>query len=805
MRPFLFLLMYGFAGGLSAQLPFQESFAAPTGSELPAGWSTADLSANAAPLLWERCTDLTACAPYTTAFTTETTFAAPSAADGYLTVNSDQHGNQPADFESVLSAPPIDCSAADTVFLSFYTFVATAVVPAAEGAVVEVRADGGPWTVFQPFCTLPYAAENLRSPNPQRVVLDLSSVAAQAAALEVRWRWSGEWEYSWSIDDVLVSATDPRNDDVIWGGASGEADFAGGLNGWTVNTLIAPNSDQGWQWVPDGYLGNAFFAADTRHLTSPSVCNGAVILNADFYSTGGDTPIDPPYPVYVSELVSPVIDLSAAAGRLTLEWYESLRLFEAAGGNAAPSQLSTSTDGGLTWSAPLDLHPELQQSEAYEGPAEFPLPAALSGAAQARFKFIFAAQFFWWGIDDVRIRLRPAHDLGLVAQFTALPPSAVIPASQVDSFYFLTDLRNNGSQPANGAELQVTVRDLPTATTIFADSLSIGTVPADTLLTDLFIEAAYTPPAQPGLYELRYAVSADSSDARPADNLVRRSFQISDSTFAKERGRTRAIAPSGTTLQYAYGNCFYLPRGQGWYGSSVTFGLANAGDIGGETLLINLLEWVGDLNGNGLADADTEYTVIGINAYTVIGGEALNLITVPLLAPDGTEVALRDDRYYLATVEYGGSVPCFFQASETYNYTATYVLSDSLGSPRYASVLKTDFSTNAYDLVGFGLDVVPVIRLNIRATPTAAAPPPAVPEWSVFPNPAARTLHWRADDHPAGNYRLRLLDAQGSTHLELADTDQGTIVLPRLADGMYFLEIQHRNGMQLRKKILIRQ
>ena len=249
MRPFLFLLMYGFAGGLSAQLPFQESFAAPTGSELPAGWSTVDLSANADPLLWERCTDPTACAPYTTAFTTETAFAAPSAADGYLTVNSDQHGNQPADFESVLSAPPIDCSAADTVFLSFYTFVATAVVPAAEGAVVEVRADNGPWTIFQPFCTLPYAVENLRSPNPQRVVLDLSSLAAQAAALEVRWRWSGDWEYSWSIDDVLVSATDPRNDDVIWGGASGEGDFAGGLNGWTVNTLIVAGSDQGWRWL----------------------------------------------------------------------------------------------------------------------------------------------------------------------------------------------------------------------------------------------------------------------------------------------------------------------------------------------------------------------------------------------------------------------------------------------------------------------------------------------------------------------------------------------------------------------------
>ena len=805
MRPLLTLLALGVAAGLYAQLPFQESFAAPTGSDLPAGWSTADLSTNVAPLRWERCADPTACAPYTTAFTTETAFAAPSAADGYLTVNSDQHGDQPADFESVLSAPPIDCSNADAVFLSFYSFVATAVVPAAEGATVEVRADGGPWVSFQPFCTLRYASENLRSPNPRWVVLELSSVAAQAAALEVRWRWSGDWEYSWSIDDVLVSATDPRAAGVIWGNIPGQGDFAGGLNGWTVNTLIAPNSDQGWQWVPDGYLGNAFFAADTRHLESPSVCNGAMLLNADFYSTGGDTPIDPPYPVYVSELVSPVIDLSAADGRLTLEWYESLRLFQAAGGNAAPSQLSTSTDGGLTWSAPVDLHPELQQSEAYEGPAGFPLPAALSGAAQARFKFIFGAQFFWWGIDDVRIRLRPPHDLALVARFTALPPSAVTPASQVDPVYFLTDMRNNGSRPATGTKLRVTVRDLPAAATLFTDSLLIGTVPADTLLTNLLIETAYTPPAQPGLYELSYAASADSTDARPADNLVRRTFQISDSTFAKERGRTRAIAPAGTTLQYAYGNCFYLPRGQGWYGSSVTFGLANAADIGGETLLIQLLEWAGDLNGNGLADADTEYTVVGINAYTVIGGEALNLITVPLLAPDGTEVALRDDRYYLATVEYGGSVPCFFQASETYDYTATFVLSDSLGSPRYASVLKTDFTANSYDLVGFGLDVVPVVRLNIRTTPTAAPPPPARPSWSVFPNPAARTLHWRADDLPAGNYQLRLLDGLGRVRLGQANADQGTLTLPALTDGLYFLEIRHKSGLRLRKKIIIQQ
>ena len=784
MRSFVFYCFLVTTCSLPAQLPYAEDF---SGGTLPAGWSTADLSTNADPLLWSVCNAPTTCAPFTSSFTANTLFASPTAANGYVVADSDAYGEQEAAFISTLNMPPLDCTSHDSVYLSFFSFIATAQLPAAENAVVEVRSDGGPWTTYTPFCALQYEDENTRSPNPQRVVLDISLVAAQQAQVDIRWRWTGIWEDSWAIDDVRVTATDPRYAQTMWGARPGEGDFVGGLNDWTVNTLTAPGPDLGWRWLPEGYYGDAFFAVDTRHLTSPTVCNGAMVFNADFYSTGGDTPIDPPYPVYISELISPVIDLSDQTLPLTLEWYESLRLFQAAGGYVAPTLLATSSDGGQTWSAPVDLHPELGQNDTREGPRSYALPAALSGNGNVRFKFIFAAEFFWWAIDDVRLTRRAAYDLGLDEQYVALSPSAVVPASQVDPLYFFTDLLNGGSQAATNARVYASVRQLPDVEPLFQDSLLLGTVPADTLLTNLLFENAYTPPAAPGLYEIAYRTSADTLDQLPADNSVVSRFQISDTTFAKERGRTRAIAPSGGAAQYAYGNCFYLPRGNGWYGSSISFGLANPAALSGDELLVSLHEWDGDLNNNGLADADTEYRTIGINAYTITGGEEQLLITVPLLPSEGDEIALRDDKYYLATVTYGGNGTCFFQASEAYNYTATFVLSDSLQQSRYASVLRTDFTTNAYDLVGFGLDVVPVVRLHIRDTPTSTADV-SLPAIRYYPNPVQDYLYLSGEEIVDG-YFAQLIDAAGRIR-QTKRLRNGTVFhVAALPQGHYQLRI----------------
>ena len=778
-RSLLTLLVFFISLSGNGQVLFSENFDAPT---LPVGWSTTDASGNGTDLLWTICTDPTACAPYTSAFTTETTFAAPGAADGYAVADSDAHGDQAQDFISRLQSPRIDCSGAPTVFLSFQSFIATAIVPPAGHALVQVRLSDGPWTNFDPYCTLRYADQNLRSPNPQLVVLDLSDLAANEADVELRWQWTGDWEYSWSIDEVRLTVTDPHAESVVWGAASGQGDFAGGPNGWTVNVLSAPGPDQSWRWSPDGYLGDAFFALDTRHLDAPSVCNGAMVFNADHYSTNGDTPIDPPYPVYVGELISPSIDLSAQDSELALSFWEEARLFEPAPGYAFPTFFTYSTDDGATWSIPVDLHPDLPQSEVMAGQRVVPLPPALLGQATVRLKFTFAAQFFYWAIDDVQIRRRRAYDLALTSNYVVLPPNAVTPLSQLDTLFFGTDVRNDGSEAVDSVRLRIRVDDLLAQQPIYRDSLYIGPVAPDELLTDRLLPQPFINLNAPGLYAYTYEVSGTPADEFLPNNRYQNTFQVSDTIFAKERGRTRAIAPTGNIQRYAYGNCFYVPNGEGYLASSITFGLANAADLAGDNLIVHLYEWAGDLNANGLADEDLEYEALGINVYSITGEEGNNLITVPLLSAEGEALTLRDDRYYLATVEYDGLNSCFFQASEAYNYTATYVLSDSLHRPRYASVLRTDFQQAAYDLIGFGLDVVPVVRLNIR-NGTTASPVARAPELHLFPNPTSDRLYWT--DLPNG---LRPVAVEHPDGRSVAVAwSAGSVAIDRLVDGLYYL------------------
>ena len=797
MRWGLLFLWCGCSTWLCGQLLVEEF----DGGTLPPGWTTTDASANAEPLLWQVCPDPTTCAPFTTAFTTGLVFGAPGAQNGYVTANSDAHGQQPTDFISRLRSPVVDCSEAPRVYLSFYSFLATALLPASEHAIVQVRSAGGSWVDFRPFCTLQYGETNQQSTNAQWVVLDISEVAAGSASVELRWQWTGDWEYSWSIDGVRLTPEDPRAERVVWGALPGQGDFAGGLNGWTVNTLLAPGPLQGWRWSPDGYFGDAFFAADTRHLDAPTVCNGAVVLNADHYSTGGDTPIDPPYPIYVSELVSPPVDLGTSDEPLSLSFYETVRQFEPAPGYAAPTQLAYSTDDGTTWSAPVDLHPDLPQSEERTGRLSVPLPEALSGAAAVRIKFIFAAQFFYWIIDDVRIERRRAVDLALTPTYAALAPSAVVPASQVDSVFFLTDLRNNGSDSADAVVLHVAVDDLLTSTTPYADSLEVGAVGPSELRTDLLLPHAFLPPAEPGLYEYRYRVGGALPDEFLPDNGYQNRLQVSDTTFAKERGRTRAIAPTGAISRYAYGNCFYVPRGAGYRAASVSFGLANAADLAGDAVLVHLYEWAGDLNENDRADAELEYTELGINGYTITGGEGNNLITVPLLSPDGGPLDLQDDRYYLATVEYDGLSTCFFQASEAYNYTATYVLTDSLQRPRYASVLRTDFTDDSYDLIGFGLDVVPVVRFHIREKPTATARPRTV-SIRVFPNPISDLVRWSTAEKRDFQH-VRVARASGQVLTPPVPFARGRLRTDGLASGAYLLVFTNKSGQQHAVPILV--
>lgn len=786
---YLFLMLIS----LTARGQFwQEDFSqtGPTPDGLPAGWTSTDVSDNTLPVRFLHCPNPQSCPPFTQDFPGQTTFAAPTAPNGYLFADADAAGVQAKPFDSKLTSTSIPLPGSEELYLQFFAFLSTNDFAADTSAWVEVRVDDGAWESYFPFCELSEGDNfNQASENPREVLLDLSDqVAAGSDTVQIRWHWRGRQEWTFAIDDVALFTENPRNGRVVWGIEPGQGDFAGGLNDWTTT-----GTDQTWQFAPEADLSSALTASATRHAATPTRCNGAVVFNADFYTTGGTMPVEPPFPVYISELISPVIDLSDTDGKLALRFAQSARLFDAAPGFAAPTSFSISTDGGATWGPRMNANPDLAQQQVLDRVSTFPLPAAATGASAFRIRFTFAGNLFWWLLDDVAIVTRPDHDLAVVPNGVVLPPSIQIPGSQTSTLSFAVDLENRGGSEETGVLAGVEVLGTNSAP-LFMDTKLYGTLSCDELVEGVPFDETFTLSENPAAYRLRYSVTGDSTDDLSSNNSVSYDFFTTDSTFAKETGATRAISPNlpGGALSYAYGNCFYIENGTGFQPGSITFSLRNAEEMAGRTLALRTLEWQGDLNEDLFANP-AEYEQIAVNEYFILGDEEDQLITVAANFEEDT-VQLKDGRYYIVLVEYqSGAGPQFFMAaSEAYDYNATFFHYLDLGTPRYAAMLQTDFNGNNISVAGFGLDVVPVVRFHLRGNPVGTRPaPPGAGPWRLGPNPATdRVRVWQPAS--AGRVAWTLIGPQGKLFRQgnFSGAEQ-EISLTGLLPGVYTLRLRH--------------
>jgi hypothetical protein len=185
---------------LSAQEPFwTQNFS----GGLPEGWQTVDASGQG--VVWSWCAGPTAaCAPV---FGDNQPFQSTSAANGFMTVNSDAAGDLVQVHVSRLTTAPIDCYDREQVFVRFETQIGVYQWPAESCALLRVSTDQVNWTNFTVFPGL--TTLNAWSKNPEMPVIDISSVAAGQPAVYLQWEWTGVYEYTWYVDDVALFAENP--------------------------------------------------------------------------------------------------------------------------------------------------------------------------------------------------------------------------------------------------------------------------------------------------------------------------------------------------------------------------------------------------------------------------------------------------------------------------------------------------------------------------------------------------------------------------------------------------------------------
>lgn len=170
---------------------YNEDFA----SGLPSGWQTIDNSTNGTNWAYTT-TGIANQGAYPGADSLNPVNT--TAANGYMIYDSDANNGSVGGEDADMITDAIDCSAHSNVHLFFNELL----VHYNESATVSVSTDGTTWT--QVYDASAGLAQNTGTANATGVDLDISSIAANEVTVYVKFNFTGDYDYFWMIDDVIL-------------------------------------------------------------------------------------------------------------------------------------------------------------------------------------------------------------------------------------------------------------------------------------------------------------------------------------------------------------------------------------------------------------------------------------------------------------------------------------------------------------------------------------------------------------------------------------------------------------------------
>lgn len=654
--------------------------------------------------------------------------------------------------------------------------------------------------------------------NGKSATVDGNGFTTTSTVLEVSQETFDDWA------SVLTGLADPT--------ANLDGSILTLSSGNTTITLTSTNVCPGlFYYTSDGSYGTP--------LTAPTVFggatadNGMVFFNAVMQTwlednANIDPSIDPSdYPEYTTSLISPEIDISSATRALSLEFSQAILFLNlSSGAPRVPISESVSipvrtayeisTDGGINWSAPIELNENLGTAVWSENRQSIPLPASIiDGASSIRLRFTYGSDFWFWGLDDLRIVERPAYDMQINQNFFAVYPNLFTPISQVDTAVFLADIQNNGGLDASNVVLDLIVENDDDASVIYSDSIEYGTIVVDSLAENqLFNNLLLPEDLSPGIFTGSYVVRHDSAETVTNNDSIRFQLVVTDTIFQKEAGFIFGDA-SGITpaddISFTFGNVFYCPNGEGYVAKNISFGVANGSELAGRSVTTYLYEW-SDTNNDAIAQSSEYGDALAINTYQFSGDEASDqLITIPFDF-EGNPVPLKDNTFYLALVQYINSSDnqdLEILVSSTVDYGATAFAYAQAGlTPRHTLVLNVgpdpspDLST-----AGFGQDNVPMIRMSIEQTVDAPHVLGEENKVKLYPNPTNGMINLEVElAKLSDRVEINLIDASGRilqrNVYQVFKEGRFSYDLSNLSPGLYFVRIQTEAGIRTEKLFL---
>lgn len=616
---------------------------------------------------------------------------------------------------------------------------------------------------------------------------------------------------------------------VLW-----EDDFENGMGDWTTTTQT--DSTDVWIWSETGAF-STFTGGSINHTGPYSSCSAAMCFPGGWYQTGmtGDQSQIPGdanlYEEYISELISPAIDLSNVTSGVSLKFDQTFRRLNVNASGGPIASVSYSTDGGSNWSDDI----EVNGAEEANGPVindivRVPLTGA-QGNSDVRVRFTWRGDFYFWIVDRVQIVEIESNNLR-ANPFYAIAPNLLQAKSQTDTIRFLIDVENVGGVDQPNSQVDFTMTDAG-GTTVYNEVLDYGTIPAQFLDENRIFPGFFLPPAVEETYTGVYTVSADSTDFDPTDNQQSYSFMVSDSVMAKEDGQgifTVTTAAGVTELTWSMAASYFIPHGSDpndpnilYECSSVLINVGNTNANIGGFLSIYLYEWE-DVNNDGVSQA-VERGAPGAVAGNIVGNFTYELtaddvdgdILIDLENWDGSgdPLFLKDETTYVLTV---GLTPPTSSTSKisiggnnNQDYLATNFLTDSIGIERIACMWNTTQGDGGLNSDLNQVIFSPRLRMHIGEVIVESVNKPLdeANKVSVYPNPATDVLNLDLDlVEQMDEAVIRIIDINARTIMEkrYSDLDSQTLIydVSSLPAGNYFLKLQSDQGYSTQKFTVVR-
>lgn len=674
-------------------------------------------------------------------------------------------------------------------------------------------------------------------PADDRLVLSPVCLEANATYLVRVWSGGSPTDNSGTVRVGAYGAA-PSSDNILW-----EETFGDGLAGWeTFGTCGDPDSNANatWKYLPNGLLDGGNFIFAGAAINSFTLCDGAVGVDSDFDDNGGTGdfgagPCPAPGQYF---LVSPAIDISewGVAG-VSITWTQAIRQFQ-----------STYFVSFRTWDGVWGDWNDFAINDEFETNADFVnndvqrlFIAGATNGDSLQIRYVYNANYYMWGIDDIRIVETEAHNMRSQSNFYAIAPALNVPLGQERAFYGLNDIYNAGSVAQTNVNLNLTVYDAG-MNVFYNEDLSYGTIGPDSLAENVNFPTAvdYSGFAEPQTFAGMYTVTSDScqedTDFNFDDNVNRFEFHTNRTesneqdmfTYALEDSITGSfnvaagLYDDGAPRSWTWGNYFYFPNGSQLEVDYVEWGISNPEDIPGQSINVILFKW-SDLDGNQIVQAN-ERQIVGFASVPIAGDEGAGFRWETVLenfnAP-GEAIQLEDGAEYLVMIEYNASdeTGVFLNASEFYDYGAVALSSEQawqngMGTPAYMGVLGhspdgnvqgIDYEIKEFGDDGrtyFGNDIVPAVRLFLKEVITGTNDLlDASNKVDLFPNPANREVTVQLD--LADTYEqmeIQVIDVSGkiieNRALDTAPNQTIELNVSGYANGAYILKLQTEKGIK---------